>query len=78
MYKRQAYAFYVPHRLDLAAILLGGAAALTWVLVLVAGRQLTWAGWLLVPYAVWLTVATSLSVGYWALDRRGRARAGAA
>jgi len=73
-----AYAFYVPHRLDLAAILLGGAAALTWVLVLVAGRQLTWAGWLLVPYAAWLTVATSLSVGYWALDRRGRARAEAA
>ncbi len=65
-----AYAFYVPHRLGVAAVLLGGAAALTWLLVILAGRELAWAGWLLVPYAAWLTVATSLAVGYWGLDRR--------
>lgn len=67
-----AYSFYVPHRLGLAAGLLAGAAALTWALAVLAFGQLTWAGWLLIPYAVWLTVATSLAVGYWALVRRPR------
>ncbi len=62
-----AYTFYVPHRLGVSAVLLGGAAVLTWVLVLLAGRILPWAGWVLVPYAVWMTVATSLAIGYWRL-----------
>ncbi len=48
-----------------AAVALGGAALLTWLLVGVAGSALVWAGWLLVPYAGWLTVAAALSVGYW-------------
>ena len=62
-----AHEFYGPHRLGLAAVLLAGAAALTWLLVVVTGGLVTWAGWVLVPYAVWLTVATSLAVGYWRL-----------
>ncbi|MBM6405406.1 tryptophan-rich sensory protein [Phycicoccus sp. CSK15P-2] len=62
-----AYLFYVPHALGPAAAALAGAAVLTWVLVVLAGQQLTWAGWALVPYAAWMTVATSLAVGYWAL-----------
>lgn len=62
-----AHEFYVPHRLGVAAVLLAGAAVLTWVLVVVTGGLVTWAGWVLVPYAVWLTVATSLAVGYWRL-----------
>ena len=62
-----AHEFYVPHNLGLAAVLLGGAAVLTWLLVVVTGGLVTWAGWVLVPYAVWLTVATSLAVGYWRL-----------
>jgi len=60
-----AHEFYVPHELGRSAVALAVAAALTWALVLVAGGSLAWAGWVLVPYAVWMTVATSLSVGYW-------------
>ncbi len=60
-----AYAFYVPHELGRAAVSLGAAAVLTWLLAVVAGASLPWAGWVLVPYAVWMSIATSLSVGYW-------------
>jgi tryptophan-rich sensory protein len=62
-----AHAFYLRHRLGRAAVLLGGAAALTWVLVVLTHQLLPWGGWVLVPYAGWLTIATSLSVGYWRL-----------
>ena len=59
-----AYLFYVPHRLSLAAISLAVAAALTWGLVLIAGRTEAWTGWVLLPYAIWMSVATSLAVGF--------------
>ncbi len=62
-----AHEFYVPHELGRAAVALAVAAVLTWVLVVVAGGSLAWTGWVLVPYALWMTVATSLSVGYWRL-----------
>ena len=62
-----AHEFYVPHHLGLAAVLLGVAAVLTWLLVVLTGHLVAWAGWVLVPYAVWLTVATSLAAGYWRL-----------
>ena len=62
-----AYAFYVPHRLGLAAGLLAATALLTWLLLVLAVRSTAWSGVLLVPYAVWLSVATSLAVGYWRL-----------
>jgi len=65
-----AHEFYVPHHLGRAASLLGGAAILTWLLVVVTARLVTWAGVILVPYALWLTVATSLAVGYWRLVAR--------
>lgn len=60
-----AWSFYVPHRLGAAAVFLGSAAALTWLLVVVAASAVSWTGWMLVPYALWLTVASSLSLGYW-------------
>jgi translocator protein len=60
-----AQLFYVPpHRLVAAAVSLGLAAALSWLLVGLAGRTQAWTGWLLLPYAVWMTVATSLSIGF--------------
>jgi len=65
-----ARTFYVRHALGTSAVLLAGAAALTWLLVLLTHGLVAWAGWALVPYAVWLTVATSLSVGYWHLSGR--------
>ena len=59
-----AWLFYVPHHLGAAAACLAGAAALTWVLLVVVARHETWAGLLLAPYALWLTIATALSVAY--------------
>lgn len=68
-----ARAFYVHHRLARAAVLLLVAAVLTWGLVALTAGLAGWAGsagwaaWVLAPYAVWLTVASSLAVGYWRL-----------
>ena len=59
-----AYLFYVPHRLTAAAIALAVAAVLAWALTVVAWRAVPWAGVALTPYAVWLSVATSLAVGF--------------
>lgn len=59
-----AYLFYVPHALMAAAVSLGAAAALTWVLVGAIAFTRPWWALALVPYAGWLTVATALSVGY--------------
>ncbi len=59
-----AYLFYVPHRLAAAAIALAAAAALAWVLAAVAWRVEPWMGYALAPYALWLSVATSLAVGF--------------
>jgi benzodiazapine receptor len=70
-----ARAFYVHHHLGRAALLLIGAAGLTWGLVAVTAGLVGWAGGVLVPYAVWLTVASSLAVGYHHLgSRAGAAR----
>jgi tryptophan-rich sensory protein len=63
-----AWLFYVPHRLAAAAACLAGAALVTWLLLgIVAGTD-AWAGLLLLPYALWLSVATALSVAYARLD----------
>ncbi len=59
-----AYLFYVPHRLALAAMSLTVASALTWALVAVGAGAMWWVGLLLLPYAVWLTTATTLAYGY--------------
>ena len=59
-----AWLFYVPHRLGAAAACLAGAAVLTWVLLVVVSQSEVWAGLVLAPYALWLSVATALSVAY--------------
>lgn len=59
-----AWLFYVPHQLGPAAACLGGAAVLTWVLLVIVARHELWAGLVLAPYALWLSVATALSVAY--------------
>ena len=59
-----AWLFYVPHQLTAATVCLAVAAALTWVLVVLVFRSLPAAGIVLAPYAIWLSVATALSVGY--------------
>lgn len=59
-----AWLFYVPHHLAAAAVCLAGATVVTWLLLAVVGRNEAWAALLLAPYALWLTVATALSVAY--------------
>lgn len=59
-----AYLFYVPHSLSAAAVALGGAAVVAWALVAVAARSVGWTGIVVAPYAIWLTVATTLAVGF--------------
>jgi translocator protein len=60
-----AFFFYVPpHRLLPAAVALTVASLLTWALVVVAWQTISLAGTVLVPYAVWLTLATTLAYGY--------------
>lgn len=59
-----AYLFYVPHRLGAAALSLTVASVLTWGLVAVGASAVWWIGVLLLPYAVWLSIATTLAYGY--------------
>lgn len=59
-----AWLFYVPHRLGSAAVCLAIATVLTWTLVVVVGRTETWAALVLVPYALWLSIATALAAAY--------------
>lgn len=66
-----AHEFYVAQRLSRAAVLLAGASVLTWGLVAVTVDLVPWAGWLITPYAVWLSLATTLAFGYWRLADRG-------
>jgi tryptophan-rich sensory protein len=65
-----AYLFYGPHHLVGAAIVLTLATVITTVPVAVAFAERPWWGWVLMPYQVWLVVATSLSWGYVALNRQ--------
>ena len=57
-----AWLFCVPHRIGVARVALAVAVVLTWVLVAVVARSLPWVGVVLAPYAVWLSVATALSM----------------
>ena len=59
-----AYLFYVPHRLGAAAAWLAVGGLLAWALAVVAWRAMPWTGLVLAPYAIWLSVATSLAVGF--------------
>ena len=63
-----AYLFYVPHSLLLSAVCLALAAIATVPMVVLAWSQVTWLGIVLLPYQLWLVIATSLSWGYWALN----------
>ncbi len=59
-----AYLFYVPHQLTASAIALAGAAGLTVVLVALTARATPGGALALLPYLIWVGVATSLAVGY--------------
>jgi benzodiazapine receptor len=59
-----AYQFYVPHNLSLAAIALGIAALLTLPILYLTFKASLLIGFLLIPYQVWVAIATTLAWGY--------------
>jgi benzodiazapine receptor len=64
-----AYLFYVPHQLGAAAVALGAAALLTGVLVALTWVVTRGGALALLPYLVWVCLATSLAVGYARLNQ---------
>ena len=63
-----AHSFYIQHNLTLAAISLAVTALLTVPMVAIAFQTDWKIGLVLLPYQLWLIVATSLSVGYKVLN----------
>jgi len=63
-----AHSFYVQHNLTLAAISLAVTALFTVPMVAIAFQTDWKIGLALIPYQLWLIVATSLSVGYKVLN----------
>ena len=59
-----AYLFYVPHSLWASGVVLTTATLLTVPLIVLAFRASTPLGVALLPYQLWLSVATSLAFGY--------------
>ena len=59
-----AYQFYVPHNLSTAALALGFAALLTIPVLYLTFKASLLVGTLLVPYQVWVIIATTLAWGY--------------
>ena len=59
-----SYLFYVSHQLGLSAVSLGIAALMTIPVLMLTFRASTIGGWLLLPYQVWVLIATSLAWGY--------------
>ena len=59
-----AWLVYVPHSLTASGVALGAATVLTVPLTVLAFRASTPLGFALVPYQLWLAVATSLAFGY--------------
>jgi benzodiazapine receptor len=59
-----AWLFYVDHSLWAAGVVLAIATVTTIVAVVAAWQSRVWAGAILLPYVVWLALATSLAFGY--------------
>ena len=59
-----AWLFYVPHSLQASGFALGAATLLTLPLVVVAFRASPLLGLALVPYQIWVAIATSLAFSY--------------
>lgn len=59
-----AYQFYVPHNLTFATIALGIAALLTIPVLYLTFKASLVIGLLLIPYQLWVVIATTLAWGY--------------
>jgi benzodiazapine receptor len=60
-----AYNFYVPHNLQLAAFSLGITALLTLPMLFYTFRVSIALGFALLPYQIWVAIATTLAWGYY-------------
>ena len=60
-----AYNFYVPHNLQFAALSLGVTALLTIPMLILTFRASIALGLALLPYQVWVVIATTLAWGYY-------------
>jgi tryptophan-rich sensory protein len=60
-----AYNFYVPHNLQLAAFSLGATALLTLPILFYTFRVSLALGFALLPYQIWVAIATTLAWGYY-------------
>lgn len=59
-----AYQFYVPHNFLIASVALTTAALLNLPVLVLTFRATLTMGLLLVPYQIWIAIATSLAWGY--------------
>ncbi len=59
-----AYQFYLPHNLTIATYALGTAALLTLPVLYLTFQSSVIFGLLLVPYQLWVIIATTLAWGY--------------
>jgi tryptophan-rich sensory protein len=59
-----AYQFYRPHNLEAASIALTSVAVLTIALVLIASRASLPLAFALLPYQLWVSIASFLSWAY--------------
>lgn len=59
-----AYQFYVPHNLTIATYALGTAALLTLPVLYLTFQSSVIFGLLLLPYQIWVIIATTLAWGY--------------
>lgn len=59
-----AYQFYVPHNLSIAAIALVIAAVLTLPVLYLTFKASLLIGVLLIPYQIWIIIASTLAWGY--------------
>ena len=59
-----AHQFYVPHNLNVAATALGIAALLTIPVLYLTFKASILIGALLIPYQIWVIIATTLAWGY--------------
>ena len=60
-----AYNFYVPHNLQFAAISLAATTLLTLPVLILTFRVSLLLGIALVPYQIWVAIATTLAWGYY-------------
>ena len=60
-----AYNFYVPHNLQLAAFSLGVTALITLPMLFYTFRVSLALGFALLPYQIWVAIATTLAWGYY-------------